>query len=37
MVSFCAVSVARAMELSGRPAELEWAKLAELFSRETRV
>jgi Transposase DDE domain len=35
MVSFCAVSIARAMELSGRPAEQEWAKLAELFSRET--
>lgn len=35
MVSFCAVSVARAMELSGRAAELEWDKLAELFSRET--
>ena len=36
MVSFCAVSIARAMELSGRPAEQEWAKLAELLSRGDR-
>jgi hypothetical protein len=35
MVSFCAASVARAMELSGRAAEQEWDRLAELFSRET--
>jgi hypothetical protein len=35
MVSFCAHSIARAMELSGRAAEQEWARLALLFSYET--
>ena len=34
-MSFCASSIARAMELSGRPAEQEWARLAKLFSGET--
>ncbi len=35
MISFCAHPIARAFELSGRAADREWDRLAELFSRET--
>jgi len=35
MVSSCAHSIARVVELSGRAAEQEWGWLAELFSRKT--